>query len=118
METKTIEYLREVAEMRDDDLFCELNLVIRRQQVLHESYNRLNKIIDSQCIKLRFFNSYYKRATDLRRKVCSEINPLIDITNHFYGLLNKRGLKYEEGMVSWKSDYKIDFLFSNPCPNY
>lgn len=107
MSDKTREYLERANEMSDEELNLELNCLIRREEILRKRYSQLDSIIDKQCVRFGFFNSTFKRATDLRKKVCSELNPIIDITNNFYGLLHERGLEFEYTGVTYRLGYQM-----------
>jgi len=109
MDNETKRYLEIARKMNDNDLIADINKLIKRDEVLTLRYNRLTNILDNQAVRIRLFNPIYKSVQDIRKKVCEELNPLIDIRNNLNALLYERGLVLEDNVVSYEPNHQLDF---------
>lgn len=109
MYPETREYIEKARRMNDQDLILELNRLIKQDRLLTSRYHQLSHVIEKQVVPISFINPVYKRAQNLRKKVCGELNPIIDIRNNIDGLLHERGLVVEDDVISYEPNHQLDF---------
>lgn len=111
MELQTRQYMNTMRERSDENVIKCLNSVLEREQTLMKRYSLLGDIMDKQLIQSSFLNPVFRRAYSARRKVCKEMNPLIDISNWMPSILCGRKLKRKNDEIVYALPYQIQLEF-------